>query len=378
MNLYDLVLRRDRMVASLDPRIRAGVRKEKAGTQRSVTMPAGSALMLLGAHRVTALRGFPACPGWICHLGEGAYFEIELLGVEGPHVLARMEAPRASAAPPAHRRWWSMGRHAAVMPEPAPVANGAVEVRLAWPMPVPPEFDLRFSAHGEAVDLSVGPLFDPRARLLPLLRGHGVEVGPGARPSVLPDSTRQVTYVEKLTREQWARTYPKTSLTPEQSQLWDRYVVDSARTLERFGDGSLGYVFSSHVLEHLVDPIGVLRAWWARLAPGGVIAGVVPDARYTFDLRQPLTSLDALEAQYRERLEDPTDAMYERWCRDTAPEATPDSLRARDYAIHVNYFCPEVFRELLDRVAEGEGGHAGVFIETVRNGKDFGFAVFKP
>ena len=31
-------------------------------------------------------------------------------------------------------------------------------------------------------------------------------------------------------------------------------------------------------------------AVWERLAPGGLLAGVVPDARFTFDWRQPAWS----------------------------------------------------------------------------------------
>lgn len=387
MNLYDLVLRRDRMVDACDG-VRAGVRKERAGTLRTVTIADGARLRLRDAHRATALRAYPAHPGWTCHLGAGACLDVWIESAGRREELVRVETgrvdPEATPAPtPAPGRWWSplLGRQRAT-PQPAgpvpPAQPAATDIRLDWPVPVGPAFDLCFAAIGGDVDISVGPLFDARRRLLPLLKGRGVEIGPGANPAVYPDATREVTYVEKLTREQWAATYSKTDVTPELSALWERYVIDSARGLERFEAGSLDFIFSSHVLEHLVDPIGVLRCWWNRLAPGGVIAGVVPDARYTFDLRQPLTSRDELLAQHAAGGDEPTLAMYERWCRDTAIDASPESLRARGYAIHVNYFSPDGIRALLDALADFEGAPAGVFIESVPNGKDFGFAVFKP
>jgi SAM-dependent methyltransferase len=380
MNLYDLLKRGDRMVDAGTPPARAGVRKEPGGTLRAVHIPDGGELRLREAHRATALREFPTCPGWSCLVPPGASLQVSLRAGTSRHVLARIDAPVPVAAAEGARRWWARraGAAVAVAAEPAAAPACLREIGLAWPVPVPPDFDLLITAEGGAVDVVVGPLFDPRKRLLPLLRGRGVEVGPGANPAVRADGTRTVTYVEKLDRDAWSRTYPKAALDPAVGALWDAYVVDSARRLDRFADASLDFVFSSHVLEHLVDPISVLRAWWAKLVPGGVVAGVVPDARYTFDLRQPLTSLDTLLAQFEQRLEAPTEAMYERWCRDTSPGATAGSLRDRDYAIHVNFFSPPGLRDLLDAVAGESGGTAGVFIESVRNGKDFGFAMFKP
>ena len=42
-------------------------------------------------------------------------------------------------------------------------------------------------------------------------------------------------------------------------------------------DGSLGFIFSSHVFEHLANPLGHLEHWYAKLRHGGLIVGIVPD-----------------------------------------------------------------------------------------------------
>ena len=56
-------------------------------------------------------------------------------------------------------------------------------------------------------------------------------------------------------------------------------------------DNSLDYVCSSHVLEHLPDPLGALHEWHRVLQPGGLLYLVVPDKRLMFDAPRPLTSV---------------------------------------------------------------------------------------
>jgi SAM-dependent methyltransferase len=263
-------------------------------------------------------------------------------------------------------------------------AGDGAPVPLRWPVPAPRRFDLVLRLRtARAVHLEIGPQSTPRTELLPLLRGNGVEVGPGLNPSVRPGRGVTVRYVEKKHPSEWAATYAKRELTKAEQALWEHYVVDSARHLRGFAPGSLDFVFSHHVLEHLVDPIGTLLRWWDRLAPGGVLAGVVPDARYTFDWRQPPWSIENVRAQFGLEDDAPTQAMYERWCRYTSPENTPDSLRSRDYSIHVNYLTPLVLRQVLDDVIERLGVAArpvpqAMAMVTARNGKDFGFVLQKP
>ena len=45
-------------------------------------------------------------------------------------------------------------------------------------------------------------------------------------------------------------------------------------------------IVSNHLLEHFVDPAGVLSYWASLLHPGGRLAVVVPDYRHTFSCTQ--------------------------------------------------------------------------------------------
>ena len=50
--------------------------------------------------------------------------------------------------------------------------------------------------------------------------------------------------------------------------------------------GAYDYIFSSHCLEHLVDPVAALEHWAARLKPGGVLFLYLPHPDMTYWLPQ--------------------------------------------------------------------------------------------
>ncbi len=52
-----------------------------------------------------------------------------------------------------------------------------------------------------------------------------------------------------------------------------------------FADASVDFIIALHVLEHIDDPISVLRHWLQKLKPGGGIGLILPDWRYTWDAR---------------------------------------------------------------------------------------------
>lgn len=354
MNLYDLVRRKDRTV-DISGSVESCEVKRPAGGMRAVRFAPGSALRVRSAHEAQCLLDFATDPGW------------RATGSADWSAAVEIESPLGSAT------------LAAAQGEP----SMEVDLKFSWPVPVPPRFDLVVrAALTRPLLLFVGPLFNSRAAILPLLRGRGVEVGPGLNPIVKPQPGVDVRYVEKKHPRDWAATYAKRELTKEEMALWDRYVVDSARYLTGFDNGSLDFIFSNHVFEHLVDPIGTLLRWWDRLAPRGVMAGVVPDTRFTFDWRQPPWGIADVRAQRGMQPDEPTQAMYERWCRYTTPESTPESLRARDYSIHVNYFTPSLMRQILDDVVDElqqrrRPAADGVFLQSTVNGKDFSFLLRK-
>jgi SAM-dependent methyltransferase len=69
-----------------------------------------------------------------------------------------------------------------------------------------------------------------------------------------------------------------------------QYVCD-ASNLSHIPDHSYDFVMSSHVIEHIANPIRALNEWRRTLKPGGTAIFVVPHRNYTFDRRRPLTTL---------------------------------------------------------------------------------------
>jgi SAM-dependent methyltransferase len=65
------------------------------------------------------------------------------------------------------------------------------------------------------------------------------------------------------------------AVTPDCVQ-WDKGEGD-AQVLETLGSAEFDWVYSSHCLEHLLDPRTALRRWWEILKPGGYLMFVVPD-----------------------------------------------------------------------------------------------------
>lgn len=65
-----------------------------------------------------------------------------------------------------------------------------------------------------------------------------------------------------------------------------------------FHSNSLDYVASSHVLEHVANPVTALAEWYRVLRPGGIIYLVVPDRRATWDRARELTTVEHILDDY--------------------------------------------------------------------------------
>jgi SAM-dependent methyltransferase len=71
-----------------------------------------------------------------------------------------------------------------------------------------------------------------------------------------------------------------------------------------FEDSSQDYVVSSHVIEHLPDPIKALKEWVRVIRPGGIILAIIPhkgvQGSHPGDADKPITSLDHLAEDHEQ------------------------------------------------------------------------------
>jgi SAM-dependent methyltransferase len=185
------------------------------------------------------------------------------------------------------------------------------------------------------------------------LKGHGVEIG--------------------------AFKTPIPGIAPVYVDRFDRY-ANEATGAQYYGDAgalpfrtsSLDYVATSHVIEHVADPIAAFAEWCRVLRHGGIIYMVVPDRRLTFDHPRPLTTVEHMLDDHRRGTTqvdgthiddftfgvDPSFFGPDRSSDDVMRErrALADSYRQRigegqEINIHFHTFEPESMQALLQAAA---------------------------
>jgi SAM-dependent methyltransferase len=77
-------------------------------------------------------------------------------------------------------------------------------------------------------------------------------------------------------------------LVSENATGWDIEDGD-ASSLDGLADESFNFVYSSHTLEHMPDPVVALKNWWRVLKPGGYLILYVPH-RDLFEKKKTLPS----------------------------------------------------------------------------------------
>lgn len=135
-----------------------------------------------------------------------------------------------------------------------------------------------------------------------------------------------------------------------------------------FHSNTLDYVASSHVLEHVANPVAALAEWYRVLRPGGLIYLVVPDRRFTWEHERRLTPVEHFLEDYVRGTTacDAThvdefvfDADWSRYAPNRAANATAEKellargmheavARGEDINIHFHTFEPANVRGLLE------------------------------
>jgi hypothetical protein len=194
-----------------------------------------------------------------------------------------------------------------------------------------------------------------------------------------------------------AHTQPTPGLTPFYTDSVPAFAgaagrldfLSDARALP-LADDTLDYLCSSHVLEHLPDPLAALCEWHRVLRPGGFLYLVVPDQRFTFDAPRATTPPAHLLRDFARAATAATSlehvdefVLQSDWSRlhpGTTPEDTPrhraaaraDYLaclaRGESVDIHFHTFTPDSLRATLRAAGfvDGRGARFAVAAEAER------------
>jgi SAM-dependent methyltransferase len=192
------------------------------------------------------------------------------------------------------------------------------------------------------------------------LIGEGIEIGPLHQPLAVP-AQAHVRYVDRMLTADLRREYPELAEWP----LTEVDIVDNGETLATIPAESQDFIVANHFLEHTENPVGTIETHLGKLKPGGVLFYAVPDKRFTFDFRRPVTPIEHMLADYEEGPERSRAEHYREWCRlvideesssvGTAEQAASDEWveeRARQledqaYSIHMHVWTQAEFLRLV-------------------------------
>ncbi|HEY3842373.1 MAG TPA: methyltransferase domain-containing protein [Acidimicrobiales bacterium] len=243
--------------------------------------------------------------------------------------------------------------------------------------------------------LRYSPAVDPspvRTRLSEFLHGSGIELGPGHSPyAPLPHGT-SVRYVDRWQPEQNSSLFRELGGDAHfpRPDVVANFDVDR---LDDFPDQSEDFVICSHVLEHVANPIALLRDIYRVLRPGGTLLLLLPDRHRTFDSTRVPTSLAHLVVEFEKDVTEVDDLHIEEFLdhtnigegQTTSVPEDPEERRAlfelhRRRSIHVHCWDQEEFVDVLTHGIECLGQQWEFLdgVSTVEGGPDgieFGFVL---
>lgn len=76
-----------------------------------------------------------------------------------------------------------------------------------------------------------------------------------------------------------------------------QYIVE-ASALEALSSDAYDFLLSSHMLEHAANPILALSEWYRLLKNGGTLVLILPNRKFTFDNRRPITTIEHLVSDF--------------------------------------------------------------------------------
>ncbi|HTY13238.1 MAG TPA: methyltransferase domain-containing protein, partial [Candidatus Omnitrophota bacterium] len=94
------------------------------------------------------------------------------------------------------------------------------------------------------------------------------------------------------------------AVVPDRSEMVrfnSRYICDASE-LATVPDGKYDFIVSSHVLEHIANPIKAMHNWMRVVKDDGYLLVVVPHKDATFDRNRPVTTVEHVFSDFNEKV----------------------------------------------------------------------------
>lgn len=181
------------------------------------------------------------------------------------------------------------------------------------------------------------------------LTGQGIEIGALHYPLEVSEKV-SVRYVDRLSNEELRPLYPELRAFP----LVSVDIIDDGEKLSRFEDESLDFIIANHMLEHCENPLGTIRNHLRKIRRSGILYYAIPDQRYGFDLKRPLTPFTHLVQDDRQGPESSRQSHFHEWARLVGKKTSPQDVHAEakrlmelNYSIHFHVWNEMTFHEFL-------------------------------
>ena len=348
MNLFELLRRNDRALV-IDGEVSLAKTQINHEIWRGLRLAPGARFRIVDARRFASFRAFSDSCGWVLFAPHGTALRLSIVRSGEDECLGS--------------RMFEEGHFQPLL--------------IPWPKAVMGKVDLVAESIGTSSEglFVAGHRALSRQWMFDMAVGKGIEIGPGPQPQLLPQDGRQISYLEQMPPEEWNGLYNRSGKYPVRPDLWSNYFVGNASDLP-VRDGSLDFIFGSHVFEHLANPLGHLKRWHAKLASGGKIICVVPDLAGTHDAAQERSTLSEWLAELDADVWQPTEHHYSRHLRREAASKHVRIAMEQGRSIHAHYYDNINCRDLLE-YAVRELGYADYVIEHTPNHKDFHFVLQK-
>jgi predicted SAM-dependent methyltransferase len=96
----------------------------------------------------------------------------------------------------------------------------------------------------------------------------------------------------------WSKIDEGNNFIFNEKKMPGRQIIADAVDLSIIDDQQYEFIISSHVLEHVANPIKALMEWSRILKIGGALLIILPDRRYTYDRNRPLTTFNHILEDY--------------------------------------------------------------------------------
>jgi SAM-dependent methyltransferase len=148
------------------------------------------------------------------------------------------------------------------------------------------------------------------------LSGRGLEIGAFHEPAELPPAAK-VEYFDAIDAARAAELFPE---IPAESFVAVDHLGDIDQDgLVTFADATYDFVICNHVIEHVANPIKLVRDVFRITRPCGIVVLSAPDKDYTYDKARPLTGFDHLWSDYQNNVTENDDEHYLDFFRGAAP-----------------------------------------------------------